>query len=133
MGHIAPGGAALKDNGATASGADNSQKTPCDASRAKKEDVKKETDPKKAAETAAKELEKAEVTLELTGEKDVAAAAELTTKAAIEGKNVEQLAGELGLTVESARTYSKRIYAKTAARGQADLVRFIHRSVLAIA
>ena len=49
------------------------------------------------------------------------------------GKSIAEAAGELDLTVESARTYSKRIYAKTGARGQADLVRFIHRSVLAIA
>ena len=49
------------------------------------------------------------------------------------GMSIAEAAQELGLTVESARTYSKRIYAKTAARGQADLVRFIHRSVLAIA
>lgn len=49
------------------------------------------------------------------------------------GMSIAEAAAELGLTVESARTYSKRIYAKTAARGQADLVRFIHRSVLAIA
>lgn len=49
------------------------------------------------------------------------------------GMSIAEAAVELGLTIESARTYSKRIYAKTAARGQADLVRFIHRSVLAIA
>lgn len=49
------------------------------------------------------------------------------------GMSIAEAAGELGLTVESARTYSKRIYAKTGARGQVDLVRFIHRSVLAIA
>jgi DNA-binding CsgD family transcriptional regulator len=49
------------------------------------------------------------------------------------GMSIAEAAEELGLTVESARTYSKRIYAKTSARGQADLVRFIHRSVLAIA
>ncbi len=49
------------------------------------------------------------------------------------GMSIAEAASELGLTVESARTYSKRIYAKTGARGQADLVRFIHRSVLAIA
>jgi DNA-binding CsgD family transcriptional regulator len=49
------------------------------------------------------------------------------------GMSITEAAGELNLTVESARTYSKRIYAKTGARGQADLVRFIHRSVLAIA
>lgn len=49
------------------------------------------------------------------------------------GMSIADAAVELGITVESARTYSKRIYAKTGARGQADLVRFIHRSVLAIA
>lgn len=49
------------------------------------------------------------------------------------GMSISEAAPELGLTVESARTYSKRIYAKTGARGQADLVRFIHRSVLVIA
>ncbi len=49
------------------------------------------------------------------------------------GMSIADAAGEIGITVESARTYSKRIYAKTGARGQADLVRFIHRSVLAIA
>lgn len=49
------------------------------------------------------------------------------------GMSIAEAAVELGLTVESARTYSKRIYVKTGARGQVDLVRFIHRSVLAIA
>jgi DNA-binding CsgD family transcriptional regulator len=49
------------------------------------------------------------------------------------GMSITEAAAEIGLTVESARTYSKRIYLKTGARGQADLVRFIHRSVLAIA
>jgi DNA-binding CsgD family transcriptional regulator len=49
------------------------------------------------------------------------------------GMSIAEAAVELGLTIESARTYSKRIYAKTGARGQADLVRFVHRSVLAIA
>ena len=48
------------------------------------------------------------------------------------GMSIAGAAEELRLTVESARTYSKKIYAKTGARGQADLVRFIHRSVLAI-
>ncbi|MCB2076640.1 MAG: helix-turn-helix transcriptional regulator [Novosphingobium sp.] len=49
------------------------------------------------------------------------------------GMSIAEAAADLGLTVESARTYSKRIYAKTGARGQADLVRFVHRSVLSIA
>lgn len=48
------------------------------------------------------------------------------------GMSIAEAAGELGITVESARTYSKRIYEKTGARGQTDLVRLIHRSVLAI-
>jgi DNA-binding CsgD family transcriptional regulator len=49
------------------------------------------------------------------------------------GMSIAEAAAELGLTVETARNYSKRIYAKTGARGLPDLVRFIHRSVLAIA
>ena len=49
------------------------------------------------------------------------------------GLSIAEAAQELGFTVETVRTYSKRIYAKTGARGQVDLVRFIHRSVLAIA
>ncbi|MDE2405845.1 MAG: helix-turn-helix transcriptional regulator [Sphingomonadales bacterium] len=49
------------------------------------------------------------------------------------GMSIAEAAADLGITVESARTYSKRIYAKTGARGQADLVRFVHRSVLGIA
>ncbi len=49
------------------------------------------------------------------------------------GMNLADAAEDLGLTIESARTYSKRIYAKTGARGQTDLVRFIHRSVIGIA
>jgi DNA-binding CsgD family transcriptional regulator len=49
------------------------------------------------------------------------------------GMTIAEAAHELGLSVESARTYSKRIYVKTGARGQADLVRFVHRSVLTIA
>lgn len=49
------------------------------------------------------------------------------------GMSIAEAAVDLKITVESARTYSKRIYAKTGARGQADLVRFVHRSVLGIA
>ena len=49
------------------------------------------------------------------------------------GMTIAEAASDLGLTIETARTYSKKIYAKTGARGQPDLVRFIHRSVLAIA
>lgn len=49
------------------------------------------------------------------------------------GMSIAEAAVDLGLTLGSARTYSKKIYSKLGARGQADLVRFIHRSVLGIA
>jgi len=49
------------------------------------------------------------------------------------GMSIAEAAVELGLTVETARTYTKSIYAKMGARGQTDLVRFIHRSVLRLA
>ncbi|GAB3113200.1 helix-turn-helix transcriptional regulator [Aestuariicella hydrocarbonica] len=49
------------------------------------------------------------------------------------GMSISEAAGELNLTVESARTYSKKVYAKMGARGQTDLVLFIQRSVLQIA
>lgn len=49
------------------------------------------------------------------------------------GKTIAQAAGEIGLTVESARTYSKAIFAKTGAKGQPDLVRIIMGSILALA
>ncbi|TAL02852.1 MAG: helix-turn-helix transcriptional regulator [Rhodospirillaceae bacterium] len=49
------------------------------------------------------------------------------------GMTIAEAACELGLTVETARNYSKKIYAKTGARGQPDLVRFVLRSVLTIA
>lgn len=49
------------------------------------------------------------------------------------GMSISEAASELNLTVESARTYSKKIYAKMGARGHSDLVLFIHRSVLQIA
>lgn len=49
------------------------------------------------------------------------------------GMSITEAAGALNLTVESARTYSKKIYAKMGARGHSDLVLFIHRSVLQIA
>jgi DNA-binding CsgD family transcriptional regulator len=55
------------------------------------------------------------------------------TLALSRGMNIAEAAGELGLTVETARNYSKKIYAKLGARGQSDLVRFVMRSVLAIA
>ena len=49
------------------------------------------------------------------------------------GLTIAEAADELGLTVETARNYSKKIYAKTGARGQPDLIRFILASVLAFA
>jgi DNA-binding CsgD family transcriptional regulator len=49
------------------------------------------------------------------------------------GQAIPEAARELGLTVETARNYSKKIYAKLGARGQADVVRYILRSVLTIA
>lgn len=49
------------------------------------------------------------------------------------GMTIAEAASEFGLTLETARNYSKKIYSKTGARGQPDLVRFVMRSVLAIA
>lgn len=49
------------------------------------------------------------------------------------GMSIADAAMDLGLTVETARTYTKKIYAKMGARGQPDLVRFLHRSILGIA
>lgn len=46
--------------------------------------------------------------------------------------SISEAAQALGLTVETARNYSKKIYAKTGARGHAELVRIILTSVLAI-
>lgn len=48
------------------------------------------------------------------------------------GKTIAEAADEFGLTVGSARTYSKSIFAKTGARGQPDLVRIIMGSILAL-
>jgi DNA-binding NarL/FixJ family response regulator len=49
------------------------------------------------------------------------------------GLSIAEAAEELNLTEGSARTYSKKIYAKMGARGHADLILYIHRSVLRIA
>ena len=49
------------------------------------------------------------------------------------GFSIAEAAAELGITVETARGYSKKIYAKLGARGQADLIRFILASILALA
>ncbi|WP_327753919.1 helix-turn-helix transcriptional regulator (plasmid) [Sphingobium sp. SJ10-10] len=50
-----------------------------------------------------------------------------------QGMSISEAADDLGLTLETARNYSKKIYAKTGARGQAELVRNILTSVLALA
>jgi len=49
------------------------------------------------------------------------------------GFSITEAAAELGIAVETARGYSKKIYAKLGARGQADLIRFILASILALA
>lgn len=49
------------------------------------------------------------------------------------GLSLQEAAQELGITIETARHYSKIIFAKTGARRQAELVRNILTSVLAIA
>lgn len=48
------------------------------------------------------------------------------------GVKINEAAGQLGLTRESTRLYSKRLYAKTGTRGQADLVRLVLASVVAL-
>jgi DNA-binding CsgD family transcriptional regulator len=55
------------------------------------------------------------------------------TLALSRGMTITEAAAELRLSVESARTYSKKVYAKLGARGQPDLVRFVSRSILAMA
>jgi DNA-binding CsgD family transcriptional regulator len=42
-------------------------------------------------------------------------------------------ASHIGVKVESARTYAKRIYGKLGVKGQSDLVRLIMQSILVIA
>ena len=49
------------------------------------------------------------------------------------GRRIAEAAEDLGITIETARNYSKLLYAKTGARGQADLVRLIMASVVMIA
>lgn len=50
-----------------------------------------------------------------------------------EGRSIGEAAGAIGLTIETARNYSKRIYAKTGASGQADLVRIILSGIAPLA
>jgi DNA-binding CsgD family transcriptional regulator len=49
------------------------------------------------------------------------------------GKSIAEAAQELGLALETARSYTKSIYAKTGTRGMADLVRVVMGSVLTLA
>jgi DNA-binding CsgD family transcriptional regulator len=48
-----------------------------------------------------------------------------------DGDRLTEAADRLGLTIETARNYSKKIFAKTGTRGQADLVRLILSNGLA--
>lgn len=48
------------------------------------------------------------------------------------GRSLAEASVDLGLTLETVRLYSKRIYAKTGTRGQADLVRLVLTSVVSI-
>ncbi|OWK30379.1 hypothetical protein [Sphingomonas dokdonensis] len=45
------------------------------------------------------------------------------------GASLTEAAGQLGLTIETARNYSKRVFAKMRARGQPDVVRLIGASL----
>jgi len=49
-----------------------------------------------------------------------------------QGASIVEAADMLGITLETARSYSKRIYAKMGLRGQADLVRTVLTSVLTL-
>jgi DNA-binding CsgD family transcriptional regulator len=49
------------------------------------------------------------------------------------GQRIAEAAVDLGITEETARYYTKQLYAKTGARGQADLVRLVMASVVMIA
>ena len=40
------------------------------------------------------------------------------------GASLAEAAEQMGLTIETVRNYSKKIFAKTGTRGQADLVRY---------
>jgi len=48
------------------------------------------------------------------------------------GRSIAESAADLNISVHTARLYSKRIYAKTGTRGQADLVRLILSSIMAL-
>jgi DNA-binding CsgD family transcriptional regulator len=50
-----------------------------------------------------------------------------------DGKTLVEAAGIMSISLGSARTYSKRIFAKTGASRQAELVRLILKSVASLA
>jgi DNA-binding CsgD family transcriptional regulator len=50
-----------------------------------------------------------------------------------DGYSLSEAAEELGLTIETTRNYSKRLYAKLGVRGQAEVVRLVGESVAALA
>ncbi|MCB2072166.1 MAG: helix-turn-helix transcriptional regulator [Novosphingobium sp.] len=45
-----------------------------------------------------------------------------------DGHSIAEAADAMGLTIETARNYSKRLYAKLGVRGQAELVRMVYES-----
>lgn len=50
-----------------------------------------------------------------------------------DGQSIAEAARAMGLTLETARNYSKRLYAKLGVRGQAELVRAVYESSAALA
>jgi len=50
-----------------------------------------------------------------------------------EGASIKEAATALGITQKTARYYTKRLYAATSARGQADLIRLIWSGIIALA
>lgn len=50
-----------------------------------------------------------------------------------DGMSIAEAATAMGLTLETARNYSKRLYAKLAVRGQAELVRLVYESSAVLA
>lgn len=70
---------------------------------------------------------------QLTDVFDLTASEARLAWAMAQGRSIAEAAEAQGLTIETARNYSKKIYAKTGARGQVDLVRNILTGVLALA
>lgn len=50
-----------------------------------------------------------------------------------DGLTIAEAADRMGLTIETARNYSKRLYARLGVRGQAELVRLVYESSAALA